>query len=71
MMYHEIYEADSIFDVFRNVKTKNEIVDVDWIKLQVYGMKVIPEMFPSIFPELDDILRRLITGCNINSFTKG
>jgi len=51
--YNEIYEADILFEKFRNVN-----LDLDWIKFQVYGKKCIPEMFPSQIPTLEELIKK-------------
>ena len=60
MNYQISYESDSVFDKLRNIKIHGQLIDMDWIKTQVYNKEfVIPEMFPRIIPSLESILRKL------------
>jgi len=63
MHYQEVYGANNVFDSLRNQRINNELINIDWIKCQVYGSTFyIPEMFPSEIPELISILVK-ITRC--------
>ena len=60
MNYQISYESDSVFDKLRNIKIHGQLIDMDWIKTQVYNKEfVIPEMFPRIIPSLESILEKL------------
>lgn len=60
MNYQISYESDSVFDKLRNTKIHGQLIDMDWIKVQVYNKEfVIPEMFPRIIPSLESILTKL------------
>ena len=60
MNYQISYESDSVFDKLRNTKIHGQLIDMDWIKVQVYNKEfVIPEMFPIIIPSLESILEKL------------
>ena len=53
--YYEIYPADNIFEPFRN-----DVVNVDWVKFQVYGANIILETFPEYIPTMSDIIGRIV-----------
>ena len=60
MNYQISQECDCVFDKLRNTMVHGQLIDIDWVKTQVYGdMFVIPEMFPRIVPSLNSILTKL------------
>jgi len=61
MNYQISYESDSVFDKLRNTKIHGQLIDMDWIKAQVYNKEfVIPEMFPRIVPTLKSIITKMV-----------
>ena len=60
MNYQISYESNYVFDKLRNVKIHGQLIDIDWIKIQVYNKEfVIPEMFPKIVPTLKSIMTKM------------
>ena len=52
------FESEShvrAFDFFRGKKD----IDVDWVKLQVYGKPCVPEEFPRVVSDVPTIMRRI------------
>jgi len=62
--YLECSDLDLLFDMVRGVKG----VDMDWVKSQVYGVKTVPETFPSDLPTCKSIIERVIPGTLLQSF---
>ena len=61
MNYQISYESNCVFDKLRNTKMYGQLIDIDWIKTQVYNKQfVIPEMFPRIVPTLKSIMTKII-----------
>ena len=54
--YLECADVDLLFNMVRNMRG----VDMDWVKSQVYGLKTVPETFPSGLPSFRSIINRLI-----------
>ena len=60
MNYQISYESNCVFDKLRNIKIHGQLIDIDWIKTQVYNKEfVIPEMFPKIVPTLKSIMTKM------------
>jgi len=53
--YLECSTIDSLFDMVRGIQD----VDMDWVKLQVYGLKTVPETFPRDIPSFHSIVKRI------------
>lgn len=53
--YAECPQLDDLFNMVRG----RQGVDVDWVKCQVYGVRAIPETFPTDVPSLESIVDRL------------
>lgn len=53
MPHLESPSHDRAFDFFRRTAG----INVDWIKLQVYGKDCVPEEFPKDFRDFQEILR--------------
>ena len=60
MNYQISYESNCVFDKLRNIKIHGQLIDIDWVKTQVYNKEfVIPEMFPKIVPTLKSIMTKM------------